>query len=64
MSVKQKKQKSVLFWIIQTLPFTPKGFLKVERARVHELLYGKKKAEKLSIVGHSEKEISFCIFSG
>lgn len=64
MSIKQKKQKSFLFWIIQTLPFHLKGFEKVERARMHKLLHGRKKAGKLSILGHSEKEISFSIFSG
>lgn len=62
MSVKQKEHKSVLFWIIWTPPFHLKGIRKVERTPVHELLCSKKKAEKLSILGRSEKETSFCIF--
>jgi len=64
MNVKQKKHKIALFWIIEILPFDLSGFVKVERARMYELLYGKKKAEKLSILGHSEKEITFRVFSG
>lgn len=43
MSLKQKKEKTVLIQLIHALPFHLKDFVKAERARALVVLYGTKK---------------------